>query len=66
MVLGASDLTSYSDELTLARAKKTMPFGYVIKPFSERELRTAIEVALHKHAAEARLLERERWRASTS
>ncbi|MBV9947700.1 MAG: PAS domain S-box protein, partial [Myxococcales bacterium] len=58
-------LTSYSDELTLARAKKTMPFGYVIKPFSERELRTAIEVALHKHAAEAKLLERERWFATT-
>lgn len=42
-------LTAYSDEATLQRAKLTEPFGYLLKPFEETELRTAIEVVLHKH-----------------
>lgn len=54
-------LTAYADEATRNRAKLTDPFGYLLKPFDERELETAIEMALHKHAREARLAERERW-----
>ncbi len=45
-------LTAYSDNETLKRAKLTEPHGYLIKPFEERELQTAIEVALYKHAME--------------
>ena len=48
-------LTAYSDDETLQRAAITEPFGYLLKPFSERELRTTIEVALHKHQSEAAL-----------
>ncbi|MFZ4590063.1 MAG: ATP-binding protein [Ignavibacteria bacterium] len=48
-------LTSYSDEKTFSRAKLTQPFGYIIKPFEERELHTVIEVALYKHSMEMRL-----------
>ncbi len=48
-------LTSYSDEKTFSRAKLTQPFGYIIKPFEERELKTVIEVALYKHLMEERL-----------
>jgi hypothetical protein len=58
-------LTSYSDEATLSRAMKTVPHGYLLKPFSDRELRITIEVALSKHKMEARLAERERWFATT-
>jgi two-component system cell cycle sensor histidine kinase/response regulator CckA len=58
-------LTSYSDDATLARAMETAPSGYLIKPFSDRELRTAIEVALHKHQLETRLADRERWFSTT-
>jgi PAS domain S-box-containing protein len=54
-------LTSHSDDATLARAKETSPHGYLLKPFNERELRIAIEVALHKHEIESRLAVRERW-----
>lgn len=36
-------LTAHSDEATLARAKETGPHGYLLKPFNERDLRTAIE-----------------------
>ena len=58
-------LTSHSDEATLARAMETSPSGYLLKPFSDRELRTAIEVALNKHRLEAHLAERERWFSTT-
>jgi PAS domain S-box-containing protein len=58
-------LTAYADESTVQRAKVTAAFGYVLKPFEERELRVAIEMALYKHAAEQRLKERERWLAAT-
>jgi two-component system cell cycle sensor histidine kinase/response regulator CckA len=54
-------LTSYSDETTLARAKRAAPSGYLIKPFTDRTLRTAVEVALHKHGLEAKLAAREDW-----
>src|SRR6185436_1165545 len=52
-------LTANADHPTVARAKVTEPFGYVIKPFEERDLHTSIEVALYKHQAEQRLKESE-------
>lgn len=58
-------LTAYADESTLLRAKVAEPLGYLLKPFEERELRTTIETALHKHRTEARLHESERWLATT-
>ena len=45
-------LTAYSDDATFQRAKITEPFGYLLKPFEERELRTNIEMALYKHSME--------------
>jgi cellulose synthase/poly-beta-1,6-N-acetylglucosamine synthase-like glycosyltransferase/CheY-like chemotaxis protein len=42
-------LTSYSDEITLKRAREISPYGYIIKPYKEDELKTTIEMALHKH-----------------
>ncbi len=58
-------LTSYSDDATLARATLTGAYGYLLKPFHDRDLRTAIEVALQKRQLERRLSERERWFATT-
>jgi PAS domain S-box-containing protein len=54
-------LTSYSDDKMLLRAKITEPFGYIIKPFKERELQVAIEIALFKHEMERKLKEKEEW-----
>jgi diguanylate cyclase (GGDEF)-like protein/PAS domain S-box-containing protein len=54
-------LTAYADSGTLDRAKVTEPFGYLLKPFEERELYTAIEMALYKHKMDMKLKERERW-----
>ena len=45
-------LTAHSDEATLDRAKLIEPFGYMLKPFEERELKMVIELALHKHRVE--------------
>ncbi len=48
-------LTAFTADDVLARAKLTEPFGYILKPFSERELRTVLAMALYKHEAELRL-----------
>jgi hypothetical protein len=45
-------LTANADETTLRRAKQTEPFGYLLKPFKEKELKAAIEIALSRHQAE--------------
>ena len=45
-------LTAHADEKTLQRAKLAEPFGYLVKPFSEVELRTTIEVSLYKRTQE--------------
>ncbi len=58
-------LTAYSDEKTLKRAKITGPFGYIIKPFEDRELHSAIEVALYKHEMESKLAASEKWLSTT-
>ncbi len=50
-------VTAYSDDATLERAKRTEPFGYLLKPVGARELHTTIEMALHRHAAEQELRE---------
>ncbi len=45
-------LTANVDDETIQRAKITEPYGYLIKPFEEIELPTAIEMALYKHKLE--------------
>jgi diguanylate cyclase (GGDEF)-like protein/PAS domain S-box-containing protein len=52
-------LTACADERTLQRAKVTEAFGYLLKPFEERELHGHIEIALYKHHMEKALRESE-------
>lgn len=54
-------LTANADKTTLERAKTAEPFGYIIKPFKERELNTTIEITLSKHQLERKLKESEKW-----
>lgn len=56
-------LTAYADDETLARAKLTGPFGYLLKPFGEKDLHTAIELALYKHGIERELKEAIRFKS---
>jgi PAS domain S-box-containing protein len=58
-------LTAYTDEDTLRRARVTEPFSYIVKPFSERELRANIEMALYKHQVESKLKAVEKWFATS-
>lgn len=53
-------LTAYSEDSTLERARRTKPYGYLIKPFSERELHATIQMALERHNAEMALMRNQR------
>ncbi len=46
-------LTAYADEKTLERAKITGPFGYIMKPFQNTDLRVGVEIAIYKAKLEA-------------
>jgi len=48
-------LTAFSGGEILNRAKLAEPYGYIFKPFNERDLQTTIEIALHKHQIEKAL-----------
>ncbi len=50
-------LTAYSDEETLQRAGITEPFGYLLKPFDEREIHSSIQIALRRHQVEQKMRE---------
>lgn len=52
-------LTAYTDQATLERARISEPFGYVVKPFEDRELSITIEIALYRHEVERQLRESE-------
>ena len=58
-------LTAHSDIETLQRAKESGLFGYVLKPFEERDLLVAIETAVHRHSLERQLKDSERKHAAT-
>ncbi|MEH2208622.1 MAG: EAL domain-containing protein [Nostoc sp.] len=54
-------LTANADESTLNRAKVTEPFGYILKPFKEKELKFTIEITLSKHQTEKKIKQNEQW-----
>ncbi|MCD6186011.1 MAG: response regulator, partial [Deltaproteobacteria bacterium] len=54
-------LTAYADGDTLKRAKITTPLSYILKPFDEKELHTAIEIGLYKHQMELKLKKSKEW-----
>jgi CheY-like chemotaxis protein/DNA-directed RNA polymerase subunit L len=45
-------VTSYADDAIIAQAKSVRPYGYIVKPFNELEIKAAIEVALFRKATE--------------
>ncbi|MCG6553256.1 MAG: response regulator [Candidatus Magnetominusculus sp. LBB02] len=50
-------LTSHVDDALIERAKLTEPFGYLLKPFQEKDLQTHIEMALYRHETQTKLRE---------
>jgi PAS domain S-box-containing protein len=53
-------LTAHADDKNIDRAKVTEPYGYIVKPYDERELHSVIEMALYKHRMEQQARENER------
>jgi len=49
-------LTAYAEDYTLEKAKQTEPYGYIIKPFKEIDIKTAIEMAVYKHKKNKEIL----------
>ena len=58
-------LTAFSDDATIQRAKLTEPFGFILKPYEDKDLQTAVEIGLYKHKMERRVRENEQWLAAT-
>ena len=58
-------LTAHSDPQTLGRAKGADPFGYLLKPFDERNLVVGIEMAMHRHRMDGGLRETGRRQEAT-
>ncbi len=58
-------LTAHSDPATFDRAKQTGPFGYLLKPYDNKDLQTAIEIGLYRHRMDRQVRENEQWLAAT-
>ncbi|ACF15149.1 multi-sensor signal transduction histidine kinase [Chloroherpeton thalassium ATCC 35110] len=54
-------LTAHADKHTLNRAKNAMPYGYIVKPFQEKDVVSAIEIVLNKHQQVSLEKEMEIW-----
>ena len=58
-------LTAFTEKNTIDRAKTTEPYGYIIKPFSAKNLETTVEIAYHKFQIEKKLRDSESWLINT-
>ncbi len=58
-------VTSHADPTTLERACVSSPYGFLLKPFEGRELAATIETSLYRHREDQKLLQMERWLATT-
>ncbi len=58
-------LTAHADEQTLDKAKESEPYGFIVKPFDDNDLKSVLEVAIHKMKADLRLRESHQWLQTT-
>jgi diguanylate cyclase (GGDEF)-like protein/PAS domain S-box-containing protein len=47
-------LSAYAADDILERARLAEPYGYILKPFSDRELHAVLQMALYKHQVDRR------------
>ena len=58
-------LTAHADDDTIDQAKITEPYGYIVKPFDDFELKSVIEVAVYKQQADRKIRESHKWLQTT-
>jgi len=58
-------ITAFTDAASIERAKEIQPYGYILKPFQERELAISIEMALYKSRMERTVRENRKWTEAT-
>ncbi|MFN8361918.1 MAG: PAS domain S-box protein [Candidatus Kapaibacterium sp.] len=58
-------ITANSDMATLQRSKIARPYGYILKPFVDRDIQSAIEMALSRQQADRELHESRAWLTTT-
>jgi len=58
-------LTANSDANTLEAAKSTQPFGFLVKPYRERDILVALDIARYRHISQREVISRqEKWLSS--
>jgi len=58
-------LTAHADDDTVSHAKFTEPYGYIVKPFDDTELKSVIEIAVYKEKSDRKLRENQQWFQTT-
>ncbi|HTA47431.1 MAG TPA: response regulator [Bryobacteraceae bacterium] len=58
-------MTAHADQETIRRARLTQPFGYILKPITDDDLSSAIEIGIYKHEMDHRVRESEAWLSTT-
>lgn len=58
-------ITAHADQETIQQAKLTEPFGYILKPIGDGDLRSAVEIAIYKHEVDVHLRTTETWLSHT-
>ena len=48
-------LTAFSEDKVIERAREAQPYGYILKPFQDREIKATVEIALYKKEIEEKL-----------